>query len=147
MINGGNIHKIKEFSFRRSNELSNKDIDKLMSYYKIKTYMGCFIKDELPKELSDGFYIINLNGSSHWVALCKNGHQYIYFDSFGFLAPSDVEEKIPSNYIYSNIDIQDYDSSSCGYFCIAFTRVLDRCNNKMKIFDDFIKVGNFNPNK
>ena len=51
------------------NELSNIEIDALMRHYKIKNYHGCFVKNNLPSRLSNGFYIINLNGQSHWTAL------------------------------------------------------------------------------
>jgi hypothetical protein len=76
-----------------TNELTNYDIDAYMKHFKIKNYHGCFIKDEIP-ELNDGFYVINLNGQSHWTCLCKHNNEYYYYDSFGFVAPLEVEKAI-----------------------------------------------------
>jgi hypothetical protein len=86
--------KLKFHLSKRSNELTNHDIDMLMHSRDIRNYHGCFIKDQLPRRLLDGFYIINLNGSSHWTALCKDKKKYYYFDSYGFVAPDDVEQRI-----------------------------------------------------
>ena len=52
-----------------SNELTNGEIDELVEHYKIKKYHGCFIDDKLPNKLLNGYYIINLNGHSHWTCL------------------------------------------------------------------------------
>ena len=85
-------------SYRLTNELSNYDIDAWMEHFKIKNYHGCYIKNELP-ELNVGYYVINLNGQSHWTCLCKtldeNGYPlYLYYDAFGFPAPTEVEKAI-----------------------------------------------------
>jgi len=130
--------KLKFHLSKRSNELTNHDIDMLMHSRGIKNYHGCFIKNQLPKRLSDGFYIINLNGSSHWTALCKNKKKYYYFDSYGFVAPQEVEDRI-DNYIFSDDDIQDYDASSCGFYCVEWCEALYNSKNKLKAFNKFIK--------
>ena len=130
--------KLKFHLSKRSNELTNHDIDRLMHSRGIKNYHGCFIKDQLPKKLSDGFYIINLNGSSHWTALCKDKKKYYYWDSYGFVAPQDVEDRI-DNYIFSDDDIQDYDASSCGFYCVEWCEALYNSKNKLKAYDKFIK--------
>ena len=130
--------KLKFHLSKRSNELTNHDIDMLMHSRGIKNYHGCFIKDQLPRRLLDGFYIINLNGSSHWTALCKDKKKYYYFDSYGFVAPQDVEERI-DNYIFSDDDIQDYDASSCGFYCVEWCEALYKSKNKLKSYDKFIK--------
>ena len=69
---------------------------------KIKNYHGCYIDNELPKKLLNGYYVVNLNGNSHWTCLLKDGKNYFYFDSFGFPASEEVEEQI-GEYIYSDI--------------------------------------------
>ena len=129
---GGSIKPI-------SNELSNIDIDNLLKYkYKIKNYHGCFIKDELPKTLKNGFYVITLNGHSHWTCLYKNGAKYYYYDSYGFPSPQEVEDRIPKEYIWSDKDIQTYSSSACGYYVIAFIRYLSSGKNKEALYKEFI---------
>ena len=49
-----------------SNELTNKQLNDLVKYYNIKNFHGCYIDDRMPNKLKNGFYIINLNGRSHW---------------------------------------------------------------------------------
>jgi hypothetical protein len=91
--------------------------------------------------LSNGFYIINLNGSSHWTALIKNGKYFYYFDSFGCPAPVEVVHKISPEYLYNGKDIQDLDSSSCGWYVISFLRYMHHNKvNLEKKFISFIKL-------
>ena len=103
----------------------------------IRGYHGCFIKDKLPK-LERGFYVINLDGTSHWTCLCIDDDCY-YFDSFGFLAPTEVEKKI-GKYYWNDGDVQDIDSSACGYYCIAFIKHMSGKRHKLKAFNDFLKL-------
>jgi hypothetical protein len=124
---------------KMSNELTNHEIDNMMYSRGIKNYHGCFIKDQLPRKLSDGFYIINLNGQSHWTALCKDNKKYYYWDSYGFVAPQDVEDRI-GNYYFSDDDIQDYDASSCGFYCVEWCEALYNSKSKLKAYDKFIKT-------
>lgn len=151
-----------------TNELSNYDIDAWMQHFKIKNYHGCYIKDELP-ELNVGYYVINLNGQSHWTALCKTldptGHPlYLYYDSYGFPAPVEVEKAIEKDshkhgrlvslssknakayqlkkgpsYISMENQIQDLDATSCGFYVIAWIRFLHRKKDKIKAYKDFIE--------
>lgn len=129
-----------------SNELTNFDIDEYL--HKIKSYHGCFIKDELP-ELNEGFYVINLNGTSHWTVLCKDidshgNPSYLYFDSFGFPAPIEVEQAIErdahrkTEYVSMKNDLQAYSSTACGFFCIAFVKFLNKRKNKYGAYEKFI---------
>jgi len=132
LLQGGMVHK------HISNELSNIDIDKLMKHYGIKQYHGCFIKDRLPTKLKNGFYVINLNGNSHWVGLCKDKTKYYYFDSYGFIAPAEVEHRISKEYIWSDKDIQTMASSACGFYVTAWIRYLYHSHNKMNAYREFI---------
>jgi len=122
-----------------SNELSNKDLDQLAKHYKIKKYHGCFVDDRMPSKLSNGFYIINLDGHSHWCCLLKDDKNYFYFDSYGFPASEEIEEQI-GEYIYSTNQLQNINSSSCGYFCIAFMDYMDSRKNKKSAYADFLKL-------
>ena len=129
-LQGGDLH--------RSNELTNYDIDKLMAHYRIP-YHGCFIKHQLPLHLKNGAYVINLNGSSHWTALVKDGSHYYYFDAFGFPAPKEVQKRV-GHYIWSDKDIQSMASTSCGWYCIAFIKHLYKKKNKEKAYNDFLHL-------
>jgi len=136
LFQGGELNQ--HFRFK-NNELNNKQIDILMRRFKI-TYHGCFVKDQLPRRLCNGVYIINLNGSSHWTALIKNGPKYFYFDSFGFPAPEQVEDRINGPYTWSDQDIQSLSSSSCGWFCVAFCRFMVHHNPNDKSYKLFLHL-------
>jgi hypothetical protein len=122
-----------------SNELSDKELDALVKHYDIKNYHGAFIDDKLPNKLLNGFYIINLNGHSHWTCLLKDGKNYFYFDSYGFPASEEVEEQI-GEYIYSTNQLQNMNSSSCGYYCLAFMKNMDYRRDKKSAFENFLKL-------
>jgi hypothetical protein len=93
----------------------------------------------MPKKLKNGYYIINLNGHSHWTVLLKDGKKYFYFDSFGFPASSEVEDQI-GEYIWSDVQLQNINSSSCGYFVIAWMMWMQKNKNKELAFDNFLKL-------
>jgi hypothetical protein len=124
-----------------SNELTNNELLQLVKHYKIKNYHGAFIDDRMPLKLKNGFYIINLNGRSHWTCLLKDGKDYYYFDSYGFVASAEVEDQI-GQYTYSDIDIQHLNSSSCGFFCIAWMRYMQDHKNKKLAYSNFLKLFN-----
>jgi hypothetical protein len=132
------------------NELNNYELDDFMKHFKIKDYHGTFIKDELP-ELNHGFYIVNLNGHSHWTALYKyvdeNGDaSYLYFDSFGFPPPKEVEQSVYKDtrrkveITWSAKQLQDIKQTSCGFFVVAWIRFLNRkFADKEKLYNQFLK--------
>ena len=74
IMQGGELHQ--RF---KNNELTDRQILNIMNGYNIP-FHGCFVKDCLPSRLSNGAYIINLNGTSHWTGLIKNGRHYYYFE-------------------------------------------------------------------
>ena len=88
-------------------------------------------------------YIINMQnstdgGGTHWVALFYNFPLYsIYFDSYGYVPPLEIEFK---PYIFNDKEIQDYNASSCGYYCIGFIKFLNKLKNKYNSFDAFINI-------
>jgi hypothetical protein len=142
VMQGGSISK------RLSNELTNGELSQLVKHYKIKKYHGAYIDDRMPTKLKNGFYIINLNGRSHWTCLMKDGDKYYYFDSYGFVASQEVEDQI-GEYIYSDIDIQHLNSSSCGFFCIAWMRWMQNHKHKNKkiCYESFLKLFHEDPKK
>jgi hypothetical protein len=131
----------------KNNELSNIQINNILK--NCKSFKGCYSKDQLPKIINDGFYIINLEDSkdgngSHWCSFYKNKNKSYYFDSYGFICPQNIENII-NPFTYSQKQIQDVSSSSCGYYCILFIKHLDgynknnflnNYNNFLNLFDD-----------
>lgn len=129
-----------------NNITSDSDIDEML--YHISNYKGCFVKDELPKELENGFYVVNLNGQSHWCALQKEGDIYFWFDSYGFPAPIEVIDRIDmDSYFWNEIQIQDLDSTACGYYCVAYVFFMNQKMNPFKSFVQFCKLFNKDTNK
>ena len=127
-----------------NNELTNYQIDNELKDY--KNYKGCFIKNELPKQLTNGFYVINLNGHSHWTVLYKDNDDIFYYDSFGFEPPEEVETKL-GNYYWNDTDIQDIDTSSCGYYVIAFIKFMNNKINPLKSYKTFVSLFNSDTKK
>ena len=65
--------------------LTNFDMRK---YYKNEPrFNGVFSRNNLPKKIKDGAYVINLDEYAdvgrHWIALFYNRNEILYFDSFG----------------------------------------------------------------
>ena len=131
-----------------SNELTNGELSQLVKHYKIKKYHGAYIDDRMPKKLKNGYYIINLNGRSHWTVLLKDGDKYYYFDSYGFPASQEVEDQI-AEYVYSDLQLQHLNSSSCGFFVIAWMRFMQnhKHNDKKICFMSFLKLFSKDPKK
>ena len=89
-------------------------------------FNGVYSRDNLPNEIKDGVYVINLDEyldiGTHWVALYLNNKTIIYFDSFGVEHISkEIKKFINNKNIITNIfRIQAYGSIMSRYFCIGF---------------------------
>ena len=106
--------------------LSNFEIADIFQAYRVPlTFIG--MKNELPKKVSNGSYIINLESApldgSHWVALVVRGNDAFYFDSYGAYPPTDVVRFVKRRKIckmaFNQSIIQDLRSECCGYFASA----------------------------
>ena len=130
-----------------SNALSNLEIIDIIKNRNLeKHFGGVYSKDQLPNELiKDKFYIVNMESSnvgngSHWTVFYYNyPSTSIYFDSYGFIAPRDVQKRI-TPYIFNDKDIQDFNSSACGFYCIAFIKFLHDKTDKEKMYNTFLKL-------
>ena len=97
-------------------------------YYKNELrFNGVFSRNNLPKKIKDGAYVINLDEyadiGTHLIALFCNRNEIVYLDSFGVEhIPEEIKEFIKNKNIKTNIfQIQGNNSIMCGYFCIGFT--------------------------
>ena len=104
--------------------LTNFEIQK---YYKNEPrFNGVFSRDNLPKKIKDGGYVINIDEhkdtGTHWIALFCKKNEIVYFDSFGVEhIPEEIKEFIGNRNIKANIyRIQANNSIICSYFCIEF---------------------------
>ena len=89
-------------------------------------FNGVFSRNNLPKTIKDGEYVINLDEyadvGTHWIALYCNRNEIVYFDSFGVEhCPEEIKEFVGNKNIKDNIFwVQANDSVMCGYFCNGF---------------------------
>lgn len=128
------------------NTLSQHDIYEILDAMNLRIG-GIFQRDELPTLKPKTFYIINLDPTyspkhgTHWTALYYSGKDLksLYFDSFGEVCPVEVYEKADPVY-YTEKQIQDLESSSCGYFCIAFVKFLSGFQDKEKAYNKLINI-------
>ena len=104
--------------------LTNFEIQK---YYKNEPrFNGVFSRNNLPKKIKDGAYVINLdeyaNVGTHWIALFCNRNEIVYFDGFSVEhIPEEIKEFIANKNKKANIfRVQTNDSVISGYFCIGF---------------------------
>ena len=104
--------------------LSNFEIQEY--YQNEPRFDGVFYRNNLPKKMKDGGYVINLDEhadvGTHWVALFCKRIEIVYFDSFGVEhVPEEIKEFIASKNIKANIfRVQSNNSIMCAYFCIGF---------------------------
>ena len=65
--------------------LTNFEIQKY--YQNEPRFNGVFTRNNLPKKIKDGSYVINLDEyadvDTHWILLFCNRNEIVYFDSFG----------------------------------------------------------------
>jgi hypothetical protein len=121
-------------------ELSNLQINEILKDN--NKFNGCYSKDIIPKKLKNGYYIINLDNhygkGTHWTCMFINNERNIYFDSFGIIAPNEVE-KVIKPYVFNTLDCQQEYAESCGWWCINFITYMSKHNkNYYKHFNDYI---------
>ena len=86
--------------------MTNFEIQK---YYENEPrFIGVYSRDNLPKEIKDGAYVINLDEhadtGTHWIALFCNKNKIVYFDSFGVEhIPKEIKKFIRNKNIKTNI--------------------------------------------
>ena len=106
--------------------LTNFQIQKY--YQNEPRFNGGFSRNNLPKKVKDGAYVINLDEyadvGTHWIALFCNRSEIVYFDSFGVEhVPEEIKEFIVNKNIIANIfRVQANNSIVSGYFCTGFIK-------------------------
>ena len=103
--------------------LTNFEIQKY--YQNEPRFDGVYSKNNLPKKIKDGAYVINLDKyvdvGTHWIALFCKRNEIVYFDAFGVEHVSEeIKEFIGNKNIIANIfRVQANNSIMCRYFCIG----------------------------
>ena len=104
--------------------LTNFEIQRY--YQNEPRFNGVFSRNNLPKKIKDGAYVINLDEyadvGTHWIALFCNRSEIVYFDSFGVEhVPEEIKDFIRNENIKANIfRVQANNSIMCSYFYIKF---------------------------
>ena len=99
----------------------------IREYYKNEArFNGVYSRDNLPKTIKKGAYVINLDeyedAGTHWIALYVKNKKVVYFNSFGVEhVPKEIIKFIKNKDIIANIfRLQAHDSIMCRYYCIEF---------------------------
>ena len=127
----------------QKNVLSNFEMMKILKHQRVK-FNGVYMKNELPTKLKRGSYIINLQSSTegngtHWSCFYYDKKQSYYFDSYGFIAPLEVHNKIIP-YYYSDSEFQDMKSTACGFYCLASVIFMEKSRDKKGAFEAFVNL-------
>ena len=120
--------------------LTNFDLEKICKESHIQLN-GVYMKDQLPKTVQNGNYIINLqssnggkNSGTHWTALIIHDQNAFFYDSFG-AAPSKeirlfIKRRKGCHLGFNNWIIQDIHSESCGWYCLALLKNIQHSGKK-----------------
>jgi len=106
---------------------------------RLNNFRGVFMRDQLNfTPLRNGCGILNLNKNSqpgsHWVCWFKHENEKYYFDSFDVTAPREVVEYLKPPIIYSTCQIQRFNNTNCGQWCLYVLNELDR----KRLFSDIV---------
>ena len=113
--------------------ISNMYIDNLMEKIS-SSFRGTFSIDKIPMFKEKNFSIIvNLSKENekgtHFIGISLLKNVIVYFDSYGVetinLTIEEYLKKYRKKIIHSNIQLQHFFSSHCGFFCISFILCLD----------------------
>jgi len=121
--------------------LTNFDLEDIANEYDLPLQAIC-MKDNLPKRVRDGNYIINLQSSeggknhgTHWTALVVKGKQSLFFDPFGVWPSTDIRDFVRkrkgSHLAFTIREVQDIHSNNCGLFCLGFLIMTHRNKNSL----------------
>ena len=98
---------------------------------KLKNFRGVIMRDQINhlKPLSQECGILGSKttreNDMHWTCWWKNGEHKYCFDSFGLQPTKEIIKYLKSPVVYSTFQIQQFNESNCGEWCIY---VLNRLN-------------------
>jgi hypothetical protein len=124
--------------------LTTNDLTELCSRYNIHIN-GIFCRDEIPKTLHEGWYILNLDRKTgtgtHWTTwyYANSGNPSMYFDSFGF-PPTQVLSTRISPFKYNSKKIQNLNSDSCGWFSLMTIHYCEHRGNDLGAFNQLLSL-------
>jgi len=106
---------------------------------------GVFSRDEIPRRLTNGGYIINMDDAmgvgTHWICLYIEGRRAAYFDSFGVEPPLEIIAALkPYKYVWNRKVIQNPASGYCGLYCLVFIFIMHSMRNNRPKLDERLKA-------
>ena len=136
---GPNISKKGSYERYPEKQVTDHEIEKLG--------FDWFMRDDIPINLSNGTYILNLdshkNSGTHWVCFCLQLPEIYYFDPFGTnlngYPPNELrlfgKQNGFKNIICFQEDVQHLKSYLCGYYALYMATKFRK------------HIGNLTPNK
>ena len=122
---------------------NNTELEFIGRFLKLNPAVVVCLQEDLSKmkiQKSRANYIVNYgntsNGGTHWVALKVYNSQACFFDSFGLPPDSDIESFVQGGTCklgYSTFQIQNINSSLCGWFCVSFLKYVDTLIEKRRM--------------
>lgn len=123
---------------------SNYDLMKFLKTHNLNINSICY-KNDLPNILIKGWYIVNMENrdedseGTHWICFYKGESINFYIDFFGVIAPL-IIEKLLNKYCYNSKVIQNFKSSSCGWFCISAIYYFNNKDVNIIKFNNYIDI-------
>lgn len=122
---------------------TNTELELAAKKLKLRNFRGVYMRDELKfKALEKECGILNLDSSkndgTHWVAWFKDKNNKIYFDSFGVQPPLELIKYLMSPILYNTFQIQQYDDTNCGEWCLYVLNELNKGRNYIDIILEII---------
>ena len=125
--------------------MSNYDLLKWCKYLNIPINNVLSREESSPHNHKQALFIYNLEPSymsgSHWVATYVKNGIINYFDSFGmppFQEIVDHAKRKNMTLLHQNIQIQNINTTTCGYFCLYFLNEMSKGRSyydSMKVFN------------
>ena len=121
--------------------LSNFEIEDVVKKIGLKNFRGVFLRDTLPKKPKrNEFTIMNLDDTSgdgtHCVAWFKRGSDKFYFDSFGLLPPTELNNYL-GDVLYLTEQIQPRQEVFCGHLCLFVLKEMHKGKHLQEIINTF----------
>ena len=138
-------HSIVKPTFHKNTPISNYDLLQWCEYLNIPIKDVLSRDENTPHNHMQALFIYNLEPSymngSHWVATYVKNGIVNYFDSFGMPPSQELVDHVKKKkliLLHQNNQIQNINTTTCGYFCLYFLNEM----NKGTSYYDLLKVFN-----
>lgn len=123
---------------------TDSELNNAANKLKLRNFRGVFMRDELKKlKIEDKECgIVNSQPSyknnGHWTCWWKDKDNKYYFDSYGVKPLKEVRDYLKSPIIYSTYQIQQFNDSNCGQWCLYVLNELNKGREYIDIILDII---------